>query len=92
MNFLQLLKKKELKSLDNKKTLQEQEFKKNDLVVIISSENSNLNCYKGYYGEIKHYIKGGDKALIILEAMNSSRLINFPINHIIKRTSDLLYN
>ena len=56
-------------------------YKKGDFVRIIYLENSPLNYYKGYNGEIKTYAFGCDHANIMLEAINSSMFIKFPINH-----------
>lgn len=65
--------------------LEEEIFKKGDFVIIIYKENSSLNIYKGYKGEIKTYFKGSITANVQLEACNSSQTILFPISHFIKR-------
>jgi hypothetical protein len=64
---------------------QEELFKKGDFVKIIYKENSKLNMYKTYNGEIRTYYKGGITASIQLEACNSAQAIIFPIDHFIKR-------
>ena len=63
----------------------EELFKKGDFVKIIYKENSTLNMYKSYNGEIRTYYKGGVTASIQLEACNSAQAIVFPIDHFIKR-------
>ena len=63
-----------------------QKFKRGDFVIIQRLENSNLNVYKGYYGEIKECRLLTDSAYVILEAMNHPRPINFPIGHLVHRT------
>ena len=63
----------------------EELFKKGDFVKIIYKENSKLNMYKSYNGEIRTYYKGGVTASIQLEACNSAQAIVFPIDHFIKR-------
>lgn len=64
---------------------QEELFKKGDFVKIIYKENSILNMYKAYNGEIRTYYKGAVTATIQLEACNSAQTIMFPIDHFIKR-------
>lgn len=74
-------------NLDN--TIQVQmnftEFKKGDFIKIIYLQDSPLNYYKGYFGEIKSYIKNAKNAYILLDAINSNRELEFPITHLIKR-------
>lgn len=52
-----------------------------NMVKIIRKQNSSLNYYKGYVGEIKEYKQGRDKALVFLHAINSYTRIWFPIDH-----------
>lgn len=78
-HHIQQYKQQQSKQHDN------EEFKKFDSVVITYMENSNLNAYKGYFGEIKEIVKNGDSFLIILEAMNYPKLIKFPIGHFKRR-------
>lgn len=66
---------------------QPQKFKRGDFVIIQRLENSNLNVYKGYYGQIKECRLLTDSAYVILEAMNHPRPISFPIGHLIHRTN-----
>jgi len=61
------------------------DFKIGDLVKIIRLENSYLNVYKGYNGEIKLYRKGNKTAILFLEARNNINFIVFPIEHFIHR-------
>lgn len=61
------------------------EFRKGDFVKIIYLKDSKLNCYKGYFGEIRSYISTGKTACIMLEAINSNKKILFPTSHFIKR-------
>lgn len=58
-------------------------IKKGDFIRIIYQENSILNHYKGYFGEIKEYRKEQDSALIFLHAISTFRLIKFPITHFV---------
>ena len=37
------------------------------------------DLYCGYIGEIRHFFKGDSKAIVILQALNKSQKINFPI-------------
>lgn len=67
-------------------TVNDEEFKKGDFIVITRMENSSLNVYKGYYGEIKEIIRGGETALVMLEAMTYPKPIRFPIGHFRRRT------
>jgi transcription antitermination factor NusG len=78
----------------NKEILKEQEdsfsnnfieFKRGDLVRIIRLENSYLNVYKGYNGEIKVYRKGNKTASLFLETRNNANFIVFPIEHFVRR-------
>jgi CHAT domain-containing protein len=64
------------------KTLQEQHsFKKGDFIVITGVENSPLNIYKGYFGEIKYLIPRNNSAYITFEAMNNSNALQIPFGH-----------
>lgn len=66
--------------------LEEREvFKRGDFVKIIRLEDSPLNVYKGYFGEIKEYIQRSDSAYIVLEAMAYPRRIKFPLGHFVRR-------
>ena len=63
-------------------TLPEQNsFKKGDFIVIIGVENSPLNIYKGYFGEIIYFIYRNNSAYIILEGINNSNPLQFPFGH-----------
>lgn len=80
---------KQTSVLEPKEDLQiqlQQNFKRGDFVKIIRLEGSNLNVYKGYFGEIKEYIQRSDSAYIILEAMSYPRPIKFPLGHFVHRT------
>lgn len=66
-------------------TVNQEEFKKGDFVIITRMENSSLNVYKGYFGEIKNIIQGGETALVILEAMTYPKPIRFPVGHFKRR-------
>ena len=59
-------------------------YKKGDFIRIIHLENSPLNNYKGYNGEIRQYVKNSEHAYIVLEAINNSASIKFPVKHFIK--------
>jgi hypothetical protein len=61
-------------------------FKRGDFVIIQRLENSDLNVYKGYFGQIKECRLLTNSAYVILEAMNHPRPINFPIGHLVHRT------
>ena len=61
------------------------EFKKGDSIIITRMDNSSLNVYKGYYGEIKDIIRNGETALVILEAMVYPKPIRFPMGHFKRR-------
>ena len=64
------------------KTLQEQHsFKKGDFIVITGVENSHLNIYKGYFGEIKYLIPRNNSAYIILEGVNNYTTLQVPFGH-----------
>ena len=58
-------------------------LKKGDTVKIIRMENSDLNIYKGYLGEIKDYKKGQDFALVYLLATFNLSVVKFPLEHFI---------
>ena len=59
-------------------------FRKGDFVTIVRMENSNMNVYKGYKGEIYDYTKNSDYALVIIDCLNASP-IRMHVNHLIKR-------
>jgi hypothetical protein len=59
-------------------------YKKGDFIRIVQLENSPLNNYKGYNGEIRQYVKNAEHAYIVLEAINNSASIKFPIKHFVK--------
>lgn len=67
-----------INSLDTYKNL-----RKGNFVTIIYNKDSNLNCYKGYFGEVKDYKKTQDYALIFLHACNNCSIIKFPLTHFI---------
>jgi len=54
------------------------------LVRIIRKPNSKLNIYKGYIGEVKHYRKGQEHAIIFLYAIASLKCVQFPLDHFVK--------
>lgn len=58
-------------------------FKNGQMVRIIYKENSSLNYYKGYLGEIRHYKRGSPSVKIILHAPLYARCMLFPIDHFI---------
>ena len=62
-----------------------EKFKKGDFIIITRMENSSLNVYKGYFGEIKEIIKNGEIASVVLEAMHYPKPIRFPIGHFKRR-------
>lgn len=72
---------------ENVREYQEVEFKRGDFVKIIRLEDSPLNVYKGYNGEIKEYIYRSNSAYIVLEAMGYPRRIKFPLGHFKHRYS-----
>lgn len=57
--------------------------KTGDFVKIVFKENSPLNIYKGYIGEIRDYRKGQQFAMVMLEAIVSKQIIKFSIDHFI---------
>jgi hypothetical protein len=59
-------------------------IKRGDIVKIVNVQNSLLNVYKGYIGEIKNYKKDQDFALVFLHAPTSVNIIKFPLLHLIK--------
>lgn len=59
-------------------------FRVGDTIQIVKVENSYLNHYKGYVGEIKEYRVGNTHALVVLHAMIHLRKIKFPIKHLVK--------
>jgi hypothetical protein len=59
-------------------------IRKGDFVKIIKLENSELNHYKGYIGEIRDYKKDQSHALIFLHARNTNTYILFPLKHLEK--------
>jgi hypothetical protein len=64
---------------------QSQEFKRGDFVIIQRLENSYLNAYKGYFGQIKEYMIIDESAYVMLEAINNPKTIKFPIGHLVHR-------
>jgi len=62
-------------------------FKKGDKIIMTGVENSPLNIYKGYYGEIKEYIYKHNATYILLDAILYLRPIKVPIGHFIKRNT-----
>ena len=58
-------------------------FKRGDRIKIVRKENGSFNYYKGYIGEIKSLKKDSDYAMIILNAMNYSKLMKVPCDHFI---------
>lgn len=65
---------------------QPQKFKRGDFVIIQRLENSPLNLYKGYFGQIKECRLLTNSAYVILEAINYPIPINFPNGHLVHRT------
>ena len=57
--------------------------KKGDMVRIIHNENSILNLYKGYIGEIRDYKNEQDFAIVFLHGINSQTFIKCPLQHFI---------
>ena len=57
--------------------------KKGNMVRIIYNENSILNLYKGYIGEIRDYKKEQDFAIVFLHGINSQTFIKCPLQHFI---------
>lgn len=57
------------------------EYRKGNFITVIYLKDSILNSYKGYMGEIRTYTRGSDTATVVLEGLNSSIPIKFPINH-----------
>ena len=57
--------------------------KKGNMVRIIYNENSILNLYKGYIGEIRDYKKEHDFAIVFLHGINSQTFIKCPLQHFI---------
>ena len=51
------------------------------MVKIIYKKDSNLNSYKGYFGEIKSCDKTKNIANVFLHASVQYRIIQFPIDH-----------
>lgn len=62
-------------------------IRKGDFVKVIKLENSELNHYKGYIGEIRDYKKDQSHALIFLHARNTNKYILFPLKHLEKYNS-----
>lgn len=62
-------------------------IRKGDFVKVIKLENSELNHYKGYIGEIRDYKKDQSHALIFLHARNTNNYILFPLKHLEKYNS-----
>jgi hypothetical protein len=59
-------------------------IRKGDFVKVIKLENSVLNHYKGYIGEIRDYKRDQSHALIFLHARNTNNYILFPLKHLEK--------
>jgi hypothetical protein len=72
--------------LQEERTYQQQQLKRGDFVIIQRLENSHLNIYKGYFGQIKEYRIIDESAYVILEAMNYPTAIKFPAGHLVHRT------
>jgi|LakMenEpi03Aug12_release.lakeMendotaPanAssembly.Ray.scaffolds.fasta_scaffold179309_3 hypothetical protein len=72
--------------LQHEPPYQQQQFKRGHYVIIQQLENSYLNIYKGYFGEIKDYRIIDESAYVILEAMNYPIPIKFPTEHLVHRT------
>jgi ribosomal protein L21E len=75
MDFLSQLNKQELDNVY-------ENYKKGDMIRIIKYNNSPLNYYKGYIGEIKSYRKGQDWALVFLHSIQTANLIRVPLQHL----------
>ena len=61
-------------------------FKRGDFIQIIGTKNKYNNCYKGYYGEIREYLKYSDYAYVILDAISVSPLVKVHVNQLKKVT------
>lgn len=57
-------------------------IRKGSMVKIIHVNNSILNSYKGYIGEIKNYKYGQDFALVFLHSIQHKCIIKFPLKHL----------
>jgi len=57
-------------------------IRKGSMVKIIYVENSLLNTYKGYNGEIKNFKSGQDFALVFLHGIQHKCIIKFPLKHL----------
>ena len=57
-------------------------LRKGNIVKVIRLENSELNYYKGYIGEVRDYKKDQNHALIFLHARNNNVVISFPLKHL----------
>lgn len=57
-------------------------LRKGNMIKIIRVENSELNYYKGYIGEVRDYKKDQTHALIFLHARNNNVSISFPLTHL----------
>lgn len=57
-------------------------LRKGNMVKIIRLENSELNYYKGYIGEVRDYKKDQNHASIFLHARNNNIIISFPLTHL----------
>jgi uncharacterized protein YaiL (DUF2058 family) len=57
-------------------------LRKGNMVKIIRLQNSELNYYKGYIGEVRDYKKDQTHALIFLHAKNNNITISFPLTHL----------
>ena len=60
-----------------------QNVKRGDFIRVIRMQNSDLNNYKGYFGEIRDYKKGQDYAMVTLHALNNFSSIKMPLEHFI---------
>jgi hypothetical protein len=57
-------------------------IRKGNMVKIKKLDNSELNYYKGYIGEVRYYKKDQTQALIFLHARNNNVVISFPLTHL----------
>ncbi len=60
-----------------------QDVKVGNNIRVIKYDNSPLNIYKGYVGEIKAYKSGQNYAMIFLHAIQTYNLIKMPLEHFI---------
>lgn len=59
-----------------------------EMIKVVRMEGGMFNCYKGYIGEVKDYKRGQDSALVVLNAINSPKLLRMPLDHFIKLQSN----